>query len=95
MLLYLRMWYIDEWLSETPPQLLMDYAPEDVFNADETVLFERLLPNKTFSFEGDQCHAGKKLKERISLLVCANVVVLKSFHSLQLEHLPSPNALKV
>ena len=30
---------VDEWLSETLPQLLMDYAPEDIFNADELGLF--------------------------------------------------------
>ena len=73
----------------------MDYASQDVFNADETRLFWRLLPDKTFSFKGDQCHGGKKSKERILLLVCANMDVLKSFHSLQLGNLPSPDALTV
>ena len=42
---------VAEWLSETLPQLLMDYAPQDVFNADETGLLWWLLPDKTFSFQ--------------------------------------------
>ena len=44
---------IDEWLSETLPELLKDYSPENAFNADETGSFWRLLPEKTFSFRGD------------------------------------------
>ena len=54
-------------------KLLKGYTPKDVFNADETGLFWRLLPDMTFSFKGDKCHGGKKSKERLSLLLCANM----------------------
>ena len=60
-------------VSKTLPHLLMDYAPQDVFNADEMGLFWQVLPDKTFSFKSDQCHGGKKSKENISVLVCANM----------------------
>ena len=34
------------WLNEILPQLLSQYKPEDVYNADETGLFYKLKPDK-------------------------------------------------
>ena len=45
---------------------------ENVFNADETGLFFKLLPDRTLSFEGEVCHGGKLSKERIRVLVGGN-----------------------
>lgn len=33
---------------------------KNVFNADESGLFYRLLPDKTLQFKGEKCHGGKK-----------------------------------
>ena len=52
---------VDEWLSETLPQLLMDYAPEDVFNADETGLFGRLT--KPFHLKVINAMQERKIKK--------------------------------
>ncbi|KAL8592868.1 hypothetical protein ACOMHN_050695 [Nucella lapillus] len=52
---------------------LKDYDEKDVFNLDESGLLWRLLPNKTLAFKGEKCHGGKKLKERITLLMCCNM----------------------
>ncbi|XP_045458451.1 tigger transposable element-derived protein 4-like [Melitaea cinxia] len=38
----------NEWI-ENLPVLLYDYSPDDVFSADETGLFYKCLPDKTFS----------------------------------------------
>lgn len=47
--------------------------PKDIFNADETGLFYRCIPNKTLAFKGERCSGGKLSKERITLLIGANM----------------------
>lgn len=41
------------WTQNTLPGFLSDYEPGYVFNADETGLFFKLLPNRTHTFKGD------------------------------------------
>lgn len=53
--------------------LLTHYAPQDIFNADETGIFFRMLPDKTLEFKDVKCHGGKKNKERLTAMVCANM----------------------
>lgn len=43
-------------------QLLHGYSPDDVLNADESGLFCRMRPGKTFSFKSDACHGGKTIE---------------------------------
>ena len=56
------------------PALLADYDPCDVFNADETGLFFKCLPEKTLAFKGEKCHGGKRSKERVTVMVAANMI---------------------
>uniref|UniRef100_A0A8C4SEN5 HTH CENPB-type domain-containing protein n=1 Tax=Erpetoichthys calabaricus TaxID=27687 RepID=A0A8C4SEN5_ERPCA len=60
------------WFQSTLPSILEEYEAKDVFNADETGLFYRCLPNKTLSFKGQSCSGGKLSKERITVLVDCN-----------------------
>ncbi|GBL74291.1 Tigger transposable element-derived protein 6 [Araneus ventricosus] len=46
----------------------------DIFNADETDLFYRVLPEKTLCLEGEKCSGGKISKERLTLLLCCNML---------------------
>lgn len=59
--------------TEDLPNLLEGYEPDDIYNADETALFFKCLPDKTFTFKGEKCHGGKQSKERLTLLQCVNV----------------------
>ena len=63
---------VASWQEVTLPSLLADFAPEDVFNVDETGLFFKLLPDSTLAFKGETCHGGKRVKERITVLVAGN-----------------------
>ena len=63
---------VASWQEVTLPSLLADFAPEDVFNVDETGLFFKLLPDSTLAFKGETCHGGKRAKERITVLVGGN-----------------------
>ena len=62
-----------QWLKDVLKPTLIRYDPKNVFCADETALFWRLLPDKTTAFKSEQCYDGKKSKERLTLLVCANM----------------------
>ena len=55
------------------PSLLAAYEPRDIYNVDETGLFFRMLPDKTFALKGESCHGGKKKKERVTVLLGANM----------------------
>lgn len=60
------------WLKNDLPALLQQYSPKDIFNADETGLFYRGLPNRTFVANGETPSGTKVAKERLTVLVCAN-----------------------
>ena len=61
------------WITEKLQPILKRFEAKDVFNADETGLFWKLLPSKTMAFKGDKCHGGKKSKERVTVMVCSNM----------------------
>jgi hypothetical protein len=64
-------WYSGQ--SEHLPHLLEGYRPCDVFIVDKCGLFYNLLSNRTYAFRGEQCHRGKLRKDRITVLVAANM----------------------
>ncbi|UYV68420.1 TIGD4 [Cordylochernes scorpioides] len=47
------------WLTDVMPNIISNYACKGIFNADETGLFWRLLPDKTLHFKGETCTGGK------------------------------------
>ena len=57
----------------TLTNVLEGYSPDCVYNVDETGLFYRCLPNRTLTFKGESCHGGKLSKERLTLLLGANM----------------------
>ncbi|UYV67015.1 TIGD4 [Cordylochernes scorpioides] len=61
------------WLTDVMPNIISNYACKDIFNADETGLFWRLLPDKTLHFKGETCTGRKASKERITILLCCNM----------------------
>lgn len=62
----------ENWIKNVLPTLIKDYQPRNVFNADETGLWFRALPDGTFCFRGEAATGSKKAKERLSILFCAN-----------------------
>ncbi|XP_052699761.1 tigger transposable element-derived protein 4-like [Crassostrea angulata] len=59
--------------NEKLPNILQAYTPDNIYNADETGIFYKMLPDKTMEFKDVNCHVGKKNKERITAMVCANM----------------------
>ena len=50
-------------LKEQLESILTDYEPKDIFNADETGLFLKLLSDRTFAFKGEDVKGGKKVRK--------------------------------
>jgi hypothetical protein len=64
---------VGNWLNTVWPELRRQYNSDDIFNADETGLFYKLTPDKTLKFKGEECKGGKLSKDRITVLLCANL----------------------
>ena len=85
---------VDKWTSGPLATLLEDYNPDDIYNCDETGLFWKLQPNKSFIQKGETCSGGKRSKERVTVLPCANMSGTEKLPSSSLASVPSPGALK-
>ncbi|XP_069354655.1 tigger transposable element-derived protein 4-like [Maniola hyperantus] len=62
-----------DWVNKVWPKLRDSYAPNDIFNANETGIFFNMAPDQTLKFKGEKCVGGKLFKERITVLVVANM----------------------
>ena len=49
-------------------EMCSGYSPENIFNADETGVFYRALPDRTLAAKADGCKGGKVSKERLTVL---------------------------
>ena len=49
------------------------YEPRNIYNMDETGLFFRAIPDKTLNVKGQDCKGGKKAKDRLTVVMCANM----------------------
>ncbi|CAF4468475.1 unnamed protein product, partial [Rotaria sp. Silwood2] len=52
--------------------ILEQYNPVDVYKCDETSLYYKLMSDRSLIVNKDDCIAGKKSKERFTVLFCAN-----------------------
>lgn len=63
---------VDDWAAQKLPKLIKGYKMRDIYNADESGLFYRLLPNRTLTEQDRDCKGGKKSKERLTIMPCCN-----------------------
>ena len=64
---------LHDWTSRQLPDFLEKFSPDDIFNANETGIFWKCLPDKSLSLKGERCSGGKRSKDQITVLVCANM----------------------
>lgn len=62
---------INDWKAKIP-ELTANYKPEDVFNFDETGLFYKLLPKKSYFTKDAKRFGGKKQKQRVTVGLCCS-----------------------
>ena len=58
----------DEWLEQQWVTMRQVYSEENIWNADETGIYFRALPDGTLTFKSDNKRGGKRSKERITAL---------------------------
>jgi len=61
------------WLADVWPSIRAGYHDDEIYNADEAGPFFKLTPDKTVCFKGEKCSDGKLSKDRITVLVVANM----------------------
>ena len=61
------------WKADNISEILDAYEPCDIYNADETGLFWKCLPDRTLAPKGSQIQGLKAPKDRITVLVAANM----------------------
>lgn len=65
--------------TENLPTLLCDFSPDEIFNADETVLFIICRPDKTFTFNRKQFNGGVFSKKCFIITLHVNAVICQKF----------------
>ena len=62
---------VENWTKRLP-DLIKGYDPKDIFNADETGLFNRALPKQSMVIRSDPCKGVKCSKDRITVLLACS-----------------------
>ena len=62
---------VEEWAKRLLT-IIHEFDANDIFNADETGLFYRALPDRSLVLKKEECKGGKKSKERLTILLCSN-----------------------
>lgn len=60
-----------QWISNVLPEITRQYNPKDIYNADETGIYYRAIPNSTHVMKNESVSGSKKCKRKA--LVCANM----------------------
>jgi hypothetical protein len=63
----------DLW-KEKLSRLCDGYSERNIFNCDQTGLMFRALPDKTLTMKNDKCFGRKILKQRLTVLLCSNML---------------------
>ena len=64
---------LETWKETVLVPTLARYSPNDIYNGDETALFYKSLPHRTYYFDGDKPAGSAKRKDRLTLLIITNM----------------------
>ena len=64
---------LETWKETGLVPTLARYSPNDIYNGDETALFYKSLPHRTYCFDGDKPAGSAKRKDRLTLLIITNM----------------------
>ena len=57
---------LETWKETVLFPTLARYSPNDIYNGDETALFYKSLPHRTYCFDGDKPAGSAKCKDRLT-----------------------------
>jgi hypothetical protein len=52
----------DEWINREWPKIIVEYSQQDTYNADETGLYFRAMPEHTYLFKHESAKGFKSTK---------------------------------
>ena len=64
---------LENWKESVLLPTLSRYSPNDIYNGDETALFYKCLPHRTYCFNRDKPAGSAKHKDRVTLLMITNM----------------------
>ena len=64
---------LEDWTHTVLIPTLKGYSPSDIYNSDETALFYKSLPHRTYCRVDDNPAGSTKFKDRLTLLVITNM----------------------
>ena len=64
---------LETWKETVLLPTLARHSPNDIYNGDETALFYKSLPHRTYCFDGDKPAGSAKHKDRLTLLIITNM----------------------
>ena len=64
---------LETWKETVLLPTLARYSLNDIYNGDETALFYKSLPHRTYYFDGDKPAGSAKCKDRLTLLIITNM----------------------
>ena len=64
---------LETWKEMVLLPTLARYSPNNICNGDETALFYKSLPHRTYCFDGDKPASSAKRKDRLTLLIITNM----------------------
>ena len=62
---------VNEWKDGKLREILENYRPDQIYNADKTGLFWLLLPDNSLGFVSEKYHGAKQPKSRVTVLVAS------------------------
>jgi len=84
----------ERYRTNVLPSLLKEYDSKDVFSADEFGLFFKCTPDRTLTFKWDTRHGGNKSRERITVVVGANMTGTEKLKLLVIGKSKQPRAFQ-
>lgn len=85
---------VEGWMKKEWPKVCEKYPVNDIYNADETGLFYKMCPSSTLKFKNEKCVGGKLSKQRVTVLVCANMSGTEKRQLLVIGKSRSPRCFK-
>ena len=64
---------LETWKETVLLPTLARYSSNDIYNGNETALFYKSLPHRTYCFDGDNPAGSAKCKDRLTLLIITNM----------------------
>ena len=64
---------LEEWKETVLYPTLEAYGPQDIYNGNETALFYKCLPHRTYCKAGEKPAGSAKRKDRLTLLIITNM----------------------